>query len=283
MIQIMRETGWAKINLALHVRARRADGYHDLETIFAFVSQGDDISVERSDNDRLMINGEFAIGLDAGESNLVMQAVHRIRFATYEDRVPPLAIRLTKNLPVGAGIGGGSADAAAMARLIRDHFLPDLSDLQLQAILSPLGADIAACIPSQTCFGQGTGATLRPARDYQTCGTPILLVNPRQIVSTGPVFQAWDQQDRGALIWGQGWKSDLLAARNDLLHPALSQCPEISDILRVLKELKPWLVRMSGSGATCFALFSCVEDRDAAARHLAQYHPQWWQMAGELR
>lgn len=283
MTRIMRETGWAKINLALHVRARRDDGYHDLETIFAFVNQGDDISVEISQSDRLMISGEFAVGLEADDSNLVMRALHRIRSATDKDRVPPLAIRLIKNLPIGAGIGGGSADAAAIARLVRDHFVPDLSDLRLQTILSPLGADIAACVPSHTCVGQGTGSNLRPAGDYQTDGIPILLVNPRHIISTGPVFQAWNQQDRGALILGQGLKPDLLAARNDLLEPALSQCPDIADILRVLSGLQPWLVRMSGSGATCFALFSSATDRDIAARHLAEHHQEWWQMAGELR
>lgn len=280
---MMTETGWAKINLALHIRRRRDDGYHELETIFAFVNQGDDIVSEISDIDRLFIDGEFAAGLDAGDDNLVMQAVYLLRAHGGAGRVPLLATRLTKNLPVAAGIGGGSADAAAMARLVRDHFLPEIGNDQLQRLVAPLGADVASCVASEACIGTGTGADLQPLEALRLNGTPVLLVNPRQPVSTGPIFRAWDQIDRGALFIGQDMRGDLLAARNDLQRPASAQCPAISDILVALGGLKPWLARMSGSGGTCFALFNAASERDAAARHLAAHHPYWWQISGELR
>lgn len=278
-----RETGWAKINLALHVRGRRADGYHDIETLFAFVDGGDAITAEFADADGLVIDGEFAEGLSAGGENLVMQVLTLLRARYGTDRVPPLAVTLTKNLPVAAGIGGGSADAAAMARLVRQHFLPELSDTALARLVSPLGADIAACVASETCLGVGVGEELSAVPGLRLAGTPVLLVNPRQPVATGPVFAAWDGIDRGALFTGADLRAGLFAGRNDLQRPATAQCPAVADILTELGALSPWLARMSGSGATCFALFDAAAERDAAAAVLAQRYPGWWLMAGALR
>lgn len=280
---IMRETGWAKINLALHVRARRADGYHDIETLFAFVDHGDGLEAEAADADSLTIDGEFAEGLDSGEGNLVLRALALLRARHGDARVPPLALRLTKRLPVAAGIGGGSADAAAMARLVRRHFLSELGDDALARLVAPLGADVAACVTSATCFGTGTGEQLAPAPELRLGGTPVLLINPRQPVATGPVFAAWDGIDRGALFADPAGRARLFAARNDLQRAATAQCPAITDVLTELGALRPWLARMSGSGATCFALFDATAERDAASRALAASHPHWWQMAGSLR
>lgn len=279
----MIETGWAKINLALHVRGRRADGYHDIETLFAFVDHGDGIAAEVAEADGLTIDGEFAEGLGAGSDNLVMQVLALLRSRYGADRVPPLAVRLTKRLPVAAGIGGGSADAAAMARLVRRHCLPELGDSTLARLVTPLGADIAACVASETCLGVGVGAELSPVPELRLTGTPVLLVNPRAPVATGPVFAAWDGIDRGPLFVGADLRAQLFAARNDLQRPATAQCPAIGDVLLELGALRPWLARMSGSGATCFALFDAVAERDAAAVRLAETHPHWWQMAGLLR
>ena len=276
------ETGWAKINLALHVRARRSDGYHEIETLFAFVDDGDAIAAEVAEADALTIDGEFAAGLSAGADNLVMQVLALLR-SRYGDRVPPLAVTLTKRLPVAAGIGGGSADAAAMARLVRRHFLPELDDAALARLVGPLGADIAACIASATCLGVGVGEELSAAPELRLAGTPVLLVNPRQPVATGPVFAAWDGIDRGPLFTGADLRAQLFAGRNDLQRPATAQCPAIIDILTELGALRPWLARMSGSGATCFALFDAEAERDAAAVALAQRHPGWWSMTGALR
>ena len=279
----MHETGWAKINLALHVRARRADGYHDIETLFAFVDDGDTIRATVAEADALIIDGEFAEGLSAGNDNLVMRVLALLRARYGADRVPPLAVTLTKRLPVAAGIGGGSADAAAMARLIRTHFLPELGDATLARIVSPLGADIAACVASTTCLGVGTGEELSAVSGLRIEGTPVLLVNPRQPVATGPVFAAWDGIDRGPLYIGADHRAQLIGARNDLQRPATAACTAISDVLLELGALRPWLAGMSGSGATCFALFDAAAERDAAAAALAERHPGWWLMAGALR
>lgn len=283
MSEVMQETGWAKINLALHVRARRSDGYHEIETLFAFVDGGDGIVAEVAEADRLTIVGEFAEGLSAGGDNLVLQVLTLLRARYGAERVPPLAVTLTKALPVAAGVGGGSADGAATARLVRRHFLPELGDAVLARIISPLGADIAACVASATCLGVGVGEELSAVPELRLGGTPVLLVNPCQPVATGPVFAAWDGIDRGELFGDPAGRAQLLAARNDLQRPATAQCPAIADVLLELGALRPWLARMSGSGATCFALFDAAAERDAAAVSLAQSHPHWWQMAGALR
>ena len=280
---LFHETGWAKINLALHVRARRADGYHEIETLFAFVDGGDAIAGAVSDADDLTIDGPFGDGLSAGADNLVLRVLALLRDRYGAARVPPLAIRLTKTLPVAAGIGGGSADAAAMARLVRAHFLPDVGEAAIARLVGTLGADVAACVASATCLGVGTGAQLSPVPELALGGTPVLLVNPRAPVATGPVFAAWDGTDRGPLFTGADLRAQLFAARNDLQRPAIAQCPAIADILTELGGLGPWLARMSGSGATCFALFDAPAERDAAATELAVRHPGWWQMAGALR
>ncbi|MGQ0277128.1 4-(cytidine 5'-diphospho)-2-C-methyl-D-erythritol kinase [Sphingopyxis sp. Q841] len=280
---LFHETGWAKINLALHVRARRADGYHEIETLFAFVDGGDAIAAAVSDADELTIDGPFGDGLSAGADNLVLRVLALLRDRYGAARVPPLAIRLTKTLPVAAGIGGGSADAAAMARLVRAHFLPDVGETALARLVATLGADIAACVASATCLGVGTGAELSPVPELALGGTPVLLINPRALVATGPVFAAWDGTDRGPLFTGADLRAQLFAARNDLQRPAIAQCPAIADILTELGGLGPWLARMSGSGATCFALFDAPAERDAAAAAIAVRHPGWWQMTGALR
>lgn len=279
----MQETAWAKINLALHVRGRRGDGYHDIETLFAFVDRGDSLVVEIAGADRLTISGEFAAELGTGADNLVLRTLSLLRDRYGSARVPTLAIGLTKSLPIAAGLGGGSADAAATARLVRRHFLPEIGDAALAHLVSPLGADIAACVVSETCFGVGTGAELHRVPELALDGTPVLLVNPRSPVATGPVFAAWSGIDRGPLFAGADSRAQLLAARNDLQRPAIAQCPAIADILTELGGLGPWLARMSGSGATCFALFDAAAERDAAAAHLARTHPGWWTMAGVLR
>jgi 4-diphosphocytidyl-2-C-methyl-D-erythritol kinase len=279
----MRETAWAKINLALHVRARRTDGYHEIETLFAFVDGGDTLAAEVAETDSLGIEGEFTGGLSAGADNLVLRTLALLRDRYGAGRVPPLAIGLIKALPVAAGVGGGSADAAAMARIVRRHFLPELGDTTLARLVGTLGADIAACVASETCLGVGTGAELGPAPELALGGTPVLLVNPRQPVATGPVFAAWDGTDRGPLFTGADLRAQLFAARNDLQRPAIAGCPAIADVLTELGGLRPWLARMSGSGATCFALFDASAERDAAALYLKGRRPEWWQMTGALR
>ena len=263
------ETAYAKINLALHVRKRREDGYHELETLFAFVDAGDSLSAAPAAADSVTTLGEFAGGLDNPFDNLVARALNVL------PRAQGLAVTLEKNLPVAAGLGGGSADAGAVFRIVEAlHSLPD--DWQAQA--AKLGADVPACVLSRTHIGLGTG-TEQLAVDDDLAGTAVLLVNPRVPLSTGPVFKAWDGEDRGALPEGPASKI-AREGRNDLEAPAISLCPVIAEVLAVLTETNPWLARMSGSGATCFALYDTPEARDAAQAAMPK---EWWTMAGQLR
>lgn len=268
----MRETAFAKINLALNVRARRADGYHELETLFAFVDAGDTLTARVAERDSLTTLGEFAGGLDDPFGNLVAKALHTL------PRARGLAITLEKNLPVAAGLGGGSADAGAVFRMVRERYgLPE----DWRARAAKLGADVPACVESVTCIGRGTGTELEPADD-SLAGTAVLLVNPRLPLSTGPVFAGWDGVDRGPLPTGDA-STIALEGRNDLEAPAIALCPTIADVLATLQGTSPWLTRMSGSGATCFALYDDEQSRDAAAAQIRAERPEWWQMRGKLR
>lgn len=266
------ETAFAKINLALHVRRRREDGYHELETLFAFVDAGDVLSARVGEEDSVTTVGEFAAGIDNPLDNLVAKALSAL------PRPQGLDITLEKNLPVAAGLGGGSADAGAAFRLVeRLHGLPD--DWAERA--AKLGADVPSCVRSEMAIGLGTGTELQ-ALDNDLAGMPALLVNPRVPLATGPVYGAWDQQDRGPLPTGSA-REIALEGRNDLAAPALELCPVIKDVLDALQTDQPWLSRMSGSGATCFALYQNEAARDDAVLRLKQEHPDWWLLAGKLR
>ena len=265
----MKETAYAKINLALHVRRRREDAYHEIETLFAFVDAGDELTVETAPRDELHVTGEFAAALDDPFGNIVAKALGKL------PRPEGWRVALDKRLPVAAGLGGGSADAGAVFRLYDQRFgLP--GDWRERA--AKLGADVPACVESRTAIGRGTGTELEPG-SQDLAGTPVLLVNPRVPLATGPVFAAWDGVDRGALPGGSA-REIAMAGRNDLEAPALTLCPAIGDVLSALRETEAWLVRMSGSGATCFALFDTTEQCDAAAGSMSR---AWWQMAGLLR
>ncbi len=266
------ETAYAKINLALHLRRRREDGYHDLETLFAFVDAGDVLTAAIAAQDSVRVTGAFAHGLDDPFGNLVARALGKL------SRPDGLAVTLEKNLPVAAGLGGGSADAGAVFRIVREtHGLPE--DWRERA--ARLGADVPACVESRTCIGRGTGTELGSA-DESLAGTPVLLVNPRVPLATGTVFAHWDGTDRGGLPDGDA-RTIALNGRNDLEAPAIALCPPIAGVLAALRGTSPLLARMSGSGATCFALFEDETARDGAAARIAADHPGWWQMQGNLR
>ncbi len=268
----LNETAYAKINLALHVRSRRDDGYHELETLFAFVDAGDDVIARQAGEDRLSVSGEFASTLTDPFDNIVMRALGAL------PRPEGLELLLSKNLPVAAGLGGGSADAGAVFRLIdRAHGLPD--DWRERA--AKLGADVPACVESVTCIGRGTGTELEPV-ESDLADMPVLLVNPRVPLPTGPVFKAWDGVDRGPMPLGD--VSHIAQyGRNDLEAPALTICPEVADVLAALQDTAPWLARMSGSGATCFALYEDEASLRVASRMIGTIRPDWWQMQGKLR
>ncbi len=269
---MLTETAYAKINLALHVRRRRDDGYHELETLFAFVDDGDRLTARPSQQDSLATTGEFAPAIDDPFGNIVAKALGKLPHG------PGWAVDLEKRLPVAAGLGGGSADAGAVFRMVEQaHGLPD--DWARRA--AALGADVPACVLSRACIGTGIGTDLEEVPN-DLAGTPVLLVNPRVPMPTGPVFKGWDGQDRGPMPSGS-LRQIALDGRNDLEAPARALQPVIGEVLTALRQTGAFLSRMSGSGATCFALYDQTADRDAAVASLADRHPDWWQMSGALR
>ena len=275
------ETAFAKLNLALHVRRRREDGYHELETLFAFVDGGDALTFAEGEGFRLTIDGPFAAPLlaETVDDNLILRVARAMQ--AHFGVAKGAAIHLTKNLPVASGIGGGSADAAAAARGLNRLWDLGADEAALIRAVGGLGADIPACIASVSARGEGVGDSLRPFGDAFTA-TPILLANPLQGVSTAAVFKAWDGQDRGPLAQGDAMAA-ALSGRNDLEAPALTLCPAIADGLAVLAKTGATLTRMSGSGASIFALYPDTAARYAAATYFAQSLPNWWRMTGQLR
>jgi 4-diphosphocytidyl-2-C-methyl-D-erythritol kinase len=266
------ETAYAKINLALHVRRRREDGYHEIETLFAFVDDGDKLVASPASRDVINVKGEFAASLDDPLGNIVAKALNSFK------HVPGWSVILEKNLPVAAGLGGGSADAGAIIRMIeRWGSLP--GDWRERA--AKLGADVPACVESWACVGLGTGTQLRSVEN-DLAGMPVLLANPRWPLATGSVFAAWNGADDGALPQGSA-RVIALGGRNGLEAPAIGLCPAIAELLAALRATGPLLTRMSGSGASCFALYERYDVMRAAADKLALDHPDWWQMTGRLR
>jgi 4-diphosphocytidyl-2-C-methyl-D-erythritol kinase len=260
------------------VRGREPDGYHRLETIFAFAEDGDGLSVEAADTLDLEITGPFAGGLSG--DNLVLRAAEALRDAC--DVRQGAALLLDKRLPIASGIGGGSADAAAALRLLRRFWKLEVSDTHLLDIASRLGADVPACFVSQTVRGEGRGDRLIPAGGDALTGMPLLLVNPSVPVSTAAVFSRWDGVDRGP-VTGATLEA-ALRGRNDLEQPARAIAPEIGDVLALLAELPGSLLsRMSGSGATCFALYESDAARDLAKEKISALRPGWWQLASRIR
>lgn len=260
----------AKINLALHVRTKRPDGYHEIETLFAFCRDGDSVTLAEAGHDSFTITGPFADALAGESGNLVLAA--RDAFAATFGALPPLAITLDKRLPVASGIGGGSADAAATLRALgrlRGVAVEDMADIALA-----LGSDVPACLVGRSAYGRGRGEQLEPVDGLTD--RPVLLVNPGVAVSTAAVFAAWDGVDRGPLVADS-------ASRNDLEAPARAVAPVIGDVLDLLSaQSGATLARMSGSGATCFALFDSEQLRADAHASIALAHPEWWCLESTL-
>jgi len=260
----MQETAYAKLNLALHVRAREADGYHRIETIFAFCEHGDVLSYSEASWLSVTVIGPFAGDLANGQPNSVELIARRLLLTG--------AFVLDKKLPVAAGIGGGSADAAATLRLAGR--IQGLSQEEMMEVAPGLGADGPACLLSRTARGDGRGDLVAPLDIPGLAGTPVLLVNPGVPVRTPSVFAGWDGVDKGPL---DDWES----GGNDLEAPARRLAPVIGEVLDSLAGAR--VARMSGSGATCFGLYADSADRDAAAARIAAAHPGWWLLKSRLR
>jgi 4-diphosphocytidyl-2-C-methyl-D-erythritol kinase len=265
-----REIAPAKVNLALHVRGRLPDGRHAIETIFAFCIDGDLLSANAADEVSLEVTGPFAAELGDTKGNLVLRAA--VALAETAGVRQGAAITLNKRLPVASGIGGGSADAAAALRLLTS--LWQLDPAHGSAIAPTLGSDVPACLLSLPARGEGAGDQLTLVQMPDLAGKPVLLVNPRVEVPTGEVYARWDGIDRGPL-------DDWRAGRNDLQEAALELAPQIETVLAWLSAQQgSEVTRMSGSGATCFALFESDEQRDRAAEAVPR---EWWHLATSLR
>ena len=264
----------AKINLTLHITGKRADGYHELDSIVAFSDFGDEISFEPSSNFGLSVTGQFAEAVDPS-FNSVRDAV-----AWFEVRTGKRVnhhIHLEKRLPVGAGLGGGTSDCATTI-----HALCALyeADLPKPDELSSLGADVPVCFYGQTCRMAGIGEVIEPcALDRDVF---VLLVNPMKPVTTRDVFTSplleFSNPEKNVDLW-----EELQHGQNDMTKAAVAQCPEIKDILETLSQTSASITRMSGSGASVFALFEQREEMEAACKSYARPHSEHWVMGTKLK
>jgi len=274
----------AKINLFLHVGAPGPDGYHPLCSLMAFADVGDRISAYAADALEVRVSGPFSGALAGEGDNLVLSAA-RALLARARGPKRPVGLLLEKVLPVAAGLGGGSSDAGATLRLLREVLEIRLDDAALEAVAAELGADGAACLWGRPVLAEGRGERLSPAP-----GLPVMdavLVNPRVPVSTPEVYRAFDAaggfSDVAPPPMPEAFENvEEVAAwlaylRNDLQGPAVVLAPEVGDVLATLAdEPETLLARMSGSGATCFAL--CAGDYEAGslAERLEALRPNWW-------
>ena len=286
---MMTEIAPAKVNLFLHVGPVQSNGRHPLDSlvVFAGPEAADRLSVEAADELTLSIEGPGAEDLDTGESNLVLQAAQALREATGVSH--GARIHLEKHLPVAAGVGGGSADAAATLRLLTR--LWQLDPGAATNVAPALGGDVPVALHGQPALMQGEGERVIPVSGLPQL--PAILVNPNVTCPTGPVFKAYDSGGGG-----QGFRTssgvpacdraadliDWLADQtNDLQAPAIAMVPEIGNVLEVLSATRGVrLSRMSGSGATCFALFATMNDAKKTADDLRKTHPEWWIQTTEL-
>ncbi len=279
----------AKINLALHVVGQRADGHHLLESLVTFADDGDRLSLALSETDSFTVSGPFAgdvpVGAEGGHANLVLKARDLLRTRLTMLGLPcgPVALHLTKALPVASGIGGGSADAAAaLIGLMRlwgaSHDMP--VEIDLAALGLSLGADLPMCLTGRPLIARGIGEAITPVLGLPAF--PALLVNPGAAVSTPAVFRALCDKTNPPLTLPErlaapdDWIAAIAATRNDLEPPALSLAPVIGAVRAALADAGAALARMSGSGATCFGLFRDVAARDRAAAHLRAAYPDWY-------
>ena len=275
----MERLALAKINLALHVTGQRADGYHLLDSLVTFAEFGDVVSVEPADDFTLSIDGPFAGELAPSDDNLVLKAALGLAKLNGAPKTGA-AIRLTKKLPVASGMGGGSADAAATLSALTGlwDFIPD--EKQLHDLALQLGADVPMCLSGKNCIARGIGDDLTPTT---LPAMNMVLLNPLKAVSTPSIFKALANKNNAPLEKLQNISNVdacveyLRRQRNDLLAPSLSLAPDIGDCLKALEETGAAFVSMSGSGATCFGIYTGAQiTTEQAAQKIENDHPNWW-------
>lgn len=273
----------AKVNLFLHVTARRADGYHFLDSLAVFAGAADRLRFAPAETLSLTVAGPFAASLNAEPDNLVLRAARKL--AEGCDVRPAGALTLDKHIPVASGIGGGSADAAAALRLLCRAWGVTPRTAALERIAAGLGADVPVCLRNQPLRMRGVGEILTPAPKLPDCG--MVLVNPGIPLATAAVFRARAAAFSAEAILPERWETAgamaaaLRGMANDLEAPAIGLVPEIRGVLSAISATPGCLLaRMSGSGATCFGLFADAAAAEAAAAVLAR--PGWWCWGGAL-
>lgn len=278
----------AKINLALHVVGQRADGHHLLESLVTFAGCGDRIGLEPADADRFTLSGRFAadVPLSGGKGgNLVLRARDLLRHElTLEGATAgPVHLHLEKNLPAASGIGGGSADAAATLGGLLMLWGVSLAPARLRRLALALGADVPMCLESRPLLAKGIGEEITPLPDLPSFA--MVLVNPLAAVSTPVIFRTLVKKDNPPLALPEcagstdDWLTAIAAMRNDLEPPARALEPMIKDTSAALTAAGAALVRMSGSGATCFGLFDDDASAASAAESISAAHPKWYVQA----
>jgi 4-diphosphocytidyl-2-C-methyl-D-erythritol kinase len=282
---IVRSFAPAKINLFLHVGRPRADGMHPMESMAAFaLGAGDWVEAEHGDDLSLEVDGPFGDALAGEPDNLVLRAARALADAA--GRAPLAKLRLEKHLPIASGVGGGSADAAAALRTLNVLWEVGAPPEGLEAIARALGSDVPVCVQSRTRSMRGLGADLGPA---DAAPLACLLVNPLQASPTGPVYRAFDELmlgdgfapfDAPTLTNASAMLTWLRQGRNDLEAPATRLTPVIAEVLETLRAVDPAaLVRLSGSGATCFALFKDLQEAERVQAEVLAHRPAWWACA----
>lgn len=273
------EDAWAKVNLTLQITGRRADGYHELNSLVVFAELGDRLRLAPAERLDLTVEGPFADPLRGSEDNLVLRAARALAERTGVRL--GAAMTLTKVLPVASGIGGGSADASATLRGLLRLWDLGLPDQELYALALSLGADVPVCLRAESVVMSGVGERLAPVPALPPLW--LLLVNPGVAVATADVFAGLGAAFRPLPEpvlppIGLGAFVDWLAARpNDLQAPACRLAPQVGDVLAALTGLPDCLLaRMSGSGATCFGLFESETGAGSAAAEVTQRYPDWW-------
>jgi 4-diphosphocytidyl-2-C-methyl-D-erythritol kinase len=288
------DQGRAKVNLTLRVVGRRTDGFHDLESVVAFADCADRLTLTPGSELSLQMSGPLAQACGETSDNLVLKATRLLA-----ERVPGLksgSFTLDKILPVAAGIGGGSADAAAALRLLAKLNGLSLDDERLREVAIETGADVPVCLASRACDMTGVGETLTP---LSLPIMPCVMINPCVPVATKDVFAALGLRNGELLVgvtdvfrgtdWPEAgasvedWVEVLAASTNDLEAPAMRIQPVIGEVIAALNATNgAWLARMSGSGATCFAIYENTADSGRAAEKIRRDHPTWWVHAGTL-
>jgi 4-diphosphocytidyl-2-C-methyl-D-erythritol kinase len=277
---MMRLPAPAKITLSLHITGRRADGYHTLDALVAFADDGDWLEVQARDDAAITLHmdGRFADALASEQDNLVLRAATLLQ--RHAESKQGAFIRLTKQLPVAAGLGGGSADAAATLLAVNQLWKLHWPLERLATLAQSLGADVPACLHQRALIMRGIGEQITPLEAPHPLVNELktfafLLVNPCVPILTADVYRAYAVS--GAAYQPQERAEDWRNARNDLQAAAIACCPIIAEVLAALQGQEGCeVVRLCGSGATCYGAFTSTAARDAAMARLQAQHAEWW-------